>query len=286
MLVVNSVAALQKNITVLRAKNQRIAFVPTMGNLHAGHRALMERAHGYADVVIASIFVNPLQFGPNEDFATYPRTPEADEVLLTAAGVDIVLMPAEQDIYPRGQLAQTRVEVPGISKILDGAHRPDHFCGVTTVVNRLFNLVTPQVVLFGKKDYQQWLLIRLMVADLGLPIEVVGCETVRAPDGLALSSRNSYLSPPERALAPALYTILRGLGTKITTSSGDWQAHEKQAFAELAAVGFQPDYISIRRQADLALPLPSDKKLVILAAAKLGRTRLIDNLEVDLNLPG
>lgn len=259
---------------------RRLAFVPTMGNLHAGHRRLMEEARRYADVVVASIYVNPLQFGENEDFAAYPRTPADDREVLIAAGVDLLYLPDEREIYPRGLEAQTRVEVPRLGDILCGARRPGHFRGVTTVVNRLFNLVAPNVALFGKKDYQQWLLIRHMVADLGMPIEIIGVDTVRQPDGLALSSRNSYLSAEERKIAPLLYRTLGQVRDRLRGGVDVGDA-EGEAVEALRTAGFRPDYVSVRRAEDLEPPQPADRALVALAAAELGRTRLIDNFEFE-----
>lgn len=264
----------------LRATHRTIAFVPTMGNLHAGHRRLMEDARRHADAVIASIYVNPLQFAAGEDFETYPRTPDDDREALLAAGVDLLYMPGEQDIYPRGIEHQTRVEVPGLSDILCGAHRPGHFRGVTTVVNRLLHLIAPDVAVFGKKDYQQLMLVRLMVADLSMPVEVIGVDTVREPDGLAMSSRNNYLTPNERHSAPALYQALGRLRDRVRAGE-DVARAESAAAKELQSAGFRPDYISVRRAADLAPPQPGDRGLIALAAAWLGRTRLIDNVEFE-----
>jgi pantoate--beta-alanine ligase len=288
MVIVHTVVELKREIARLRAAGRRIAFVPTMGNLHAGHRHLMEVARRHADAVVASIYVNPLQFGPSEDFAAYPRTPEADRALCEVTGVDLLFFPDDAVIYPRGREASTRVEVPGVSEILCGAVRPGHFSGVATVVNRLFQLVTPDVALFGKKDYQQLLVICLMVSDFGLPVEVIGVDTVRDADGLALSSRNAYLAPPERQLAPRLYATLQALAGQISSRAvapGGFSGNEAEAVRALEAAGFRPDYISVRRRKDLALPGPDDRQLVILAAAWLGKARLIDNLEVELN-PG
>lgn len=283
MLVVESITALKYEIAGLRRQHgQRVAFVPTMGNLHAGHLKLIQVGRDLADIVVASIYVNPLQFGENEDFAAYPRTLIEDITALEAQGVDLLFTPNDTEMYPRGRPAQTCVEVPGLSDVLCGAFRPGHFCGVTTVVNRLFNLVQPDVAVFGKKDYQQWLLIRLMVSDLGMPIEIVGVDTVREADGLALSSRNQYLSPPERQLAPRLYAALRDVRDKILAGRAWALDMDERAAQALAAAGFKPDYVSTRRQADLELPGPADRDLVILAAAWLGRTRLIDNLEVGI----
>ena len=283
MHVSTTIDDLKQQVAALRAAGRRIAFVPTMGNLHAGHEHLMQQAHQHADAVIASIYVNPLQFGENEDFASYPRTVDDDRARLHAAQVDLLFLPDDRQMYPRGRAAQTMVEVPGISDVLCGASRPGHFRGVATVVNRLFNLVAPDVALFGKKDYQQWQVIRLMVADLGLSVEIVGIDTVRDADGLALSSRNGYLSPAERSLAPRLYAALCALRDRISAASGTMPGQEEAAVRGLAEAGLRPDYVSIRRQADLEPAARDDRKLVILAAAWLGHTRLIDNLELDLN---
>jgi pantoate--beta-alanine ligase len=282
MIVAQSVPELKSEIARLRTAGKRIAFVPTMGNLHAGHRHLLEQARRHADAVVASIYVNPLQFGPQEDFSSYPHTPEQDRTLLADAKVEVLFLPDDAAIYPRGREASTRVEVPGVSDILCGATRPGHFRGVATVVHRLFQLVTPDVALFGKKDYQQLLVIRLMTADFGLPVEIVGVDTVRDADGLAKSSRNGYLTPEERRIAPGLYAGLLMLAGKIQSVSGhDFAVHETQAAGQLEIAGFRPDYVSVRRQQDLAIPGSDDRRLVILAAAWLGRARLIDNLELD-----
>jgi pantoate--beta-alanine ligase len=283
MYVATTIADLQQRLAAERAQGRRIAFVPTMGNLHAGHRHLMVEARRHAEVVVASIYVNPLQFGPNEDFGAYPRTPEEDRQLLAGAGVEVVFMPDEAQMYPRGRAAQTVVEVPGIGDILCGLHRPKHFRGVTTVVNRLFNLVSPDVALFGKKDYQQLLLIRLMTSDLGLPVAIVGVETVRDSHGLALSSRNAYLTEDERRRASHLHAALTTLGRQIQQAQRMPVGAEATALQALVESGFRPEYVSVRRQADLGEPGPSDQKLVILAAAWLGRARLIDNIELNLN---
>lgn len=285
MIVAQSVVELKREIAALRAAGRRIAFVPTMGNLHAGHRHLLEQARRHADAVVASIYVNPLQFGPQEDFSSYPRTPEQDRAVLEAAGVELLFFPDDSSIYPRGRAHSTRVEVPGISDILCGAARPGHFRGVATVVHRLFQLVTPDVVLLGKKDYQQLLVIRLMSADFGLPIEIIGIDTVREADGLALSSRNAYLAPTERQIAPILYATLKAFAGQILSQGfkpTDFTQGEAQAMQQLTMAGLRPDYVSVRRQNDLAPPASEDRKLVILAAAWLGRTRLIDNLELEL----
>lgn len=284
MIVAQSVAGLKSEIARLRATGKRIAFVPTMGNLHAGHRHLLEQARRHADVVVASIYVNPLQFGPQEDFSAYPRTPEQDRGVLDAAGVELLFLPDDSAIYPRGRERSTRVEVPELGDILCGVARPGHFRGVATVVHRLFQIVMPDVSLFGKKDYQQLLVIRLMTSDFGLPIEIIGVETVREADGLAMSSRNGYLAPAERKIAPMLQATLTALVGRIagqTLGPQDILVCEQQAIDELTAAGMRPEYVSVRRQQDLALPTAKDGKLVILAAAWLGRTRLIDNLELE-----
>ncbi len=282
MIELRTVAELRAEVARRRGQGGPIAFVPTMGNLHAGHLRLVQEAHRCSQTVIASIYVNPLQFGPREDFATYPRTPEKDRAALDAEGTHVLFMPADSAIYPRGLAQQTIVEVPGLSDILCGASRPGHFRGVTGVVNRLFNLVTPDIAVFGKKDYQQLLLIRRMVLDLRMRVEVLGVETVREPDGLALSSRNNYLTTEERKIAPQLYAVLRETGKMLATGSAGFAELERDAMRALQRGGFRPDHVSIRRQSDLAVPQVSDRELVILAAAWLGRTRLIDNLEVNV----
>jgi pantoate--beta-alanine ligase len=260
------------------ADRRRIVFVPTMGNLHAGHISLMEQARRHGDTVVASIFVNRLQFGPNEDFDTYPRTFQADCDKLAAAGVDVLFAPSEADLYPEPQ--EYFVEPPGIQNILDGEFRPGHFRGVATVVSKLFNCVQPQVAIFGKKDYQQLMVLRNMSRQMALPIEIVGGETVRADDGLALSSRNGYLSAAERAEAPRLQRLLAGIRAAILGGNRDFAALENAAIAELTVNGWKTDYISVRRQADLAPAGSADDALVVLAASRLGNTRLIDNIEV------
>lgn len=277
-----TVAELKRRISRLRSRRGRIAFVPTMGNLHAGHIRLVERAREHADAVVVSVYVNPLQFGPGEDFAAYPRTLEADMAQLDASEAELLFVPDDKEVYPRGRAAQTIVEVPGVSDILCGASRPGHFRGVTTVVNRLFNLVMPDVALFGKKDYQQWLLIRLMASDLGMPVEIIGVDTVRAADGLALSSRNGYLTDSERRAAPYLYATLSAMKGQMEGNGAIRDGSEAEAVKMLTEKGFRPDYVSIRRRGDLAIPGPQDAELVILAAAWLGRARLLDNVEVDL----
>jgi pantoate--beta-alanine ligase len=258
---------------------QRVAVVPTMGNLHAGHISLMRQARSHADVVIATIFVNRLQFRPGEDFEKYPRTFAADCAQLEAAGVDHLFAPAEAEMYPQPQTYH--VEPPADqANILDGEFRPGHFRGMATVVLKLLNITQPHVALFGKKDYQQLMVIRNMVADFNLPVKVVGGETVRAEDGLALSSRNGYLSAPERAEAPRLFQVLRRLVSAVREGGADFARLEQDAMAELRAHGWLPEYVALRKKLDLQFAPAHESGLVVLAAARLGSTRLIDNLEV------
>jgi pantoate--beta-alanine ligase len=255
-------------------------FVPTMGNLHDGHVQLIRIAKPRAACTVVSIFVNRLQFGPREDFDRYPRTLETDCAKLKEVGVDVVFAPEENEIYPERQTYV--VEPSDLQYILEGAHRPGHFRGVATVVLKLFNLVMPHSAIFGKKDYQQYLVLRDMVRQFALPIEIIPAETVRAPDGLALSSRNAYLSAAERKEAPRLYRVLRKIRTEIEGGARDFQRLDQQAMSELSSHAWQPDYIAVRRQADLRQPTERDRELVVLAAVRLGRTRLIDNVEVNL----
>ncbi|MCC4118336.1 pantoate--beta-alanine ligase [Aromatoleum toluclasticum] len=257
----------------------KVAFVPTMGNLHDGHITLMRQAGEQADAVIASIFVNRLQFGPREDFNSYPRTLAADCERLEAAGVAHLFAPDENVMYPEPQHYHVD-PAPAQISILEGEFRPGHFGGVATVVLKLLNIVQPDIALFGKKDYQQLMVLSNMVRQLAIPVEVLPGETVRADDGLALSSRNGYLSPEERAEAPRLYRQLARICEAVRRGDHDFLKLETEAVAELAAHGWKPDYIAVRRRADLQPPMHADDPLVVLAAAKLGRTRLIDNLEI------
>jgi len=274
--IIHSVAALRERLQ--RVPNN--VFVPTMGNLHDGHIQLINIAKPRAACTVVSIFVNRLQFGPKEDFERYPRTLEADCKMLKAAGVDVVFAPDEKEIYP--ELQTFVVEPSDLQHILDGAARPGHFRGVATVVLKLFNLVMPHSAIFGKKDYQQYLVLRDMVKQFALPIEIIPAETVRADDGLALSSRNAYLSAQERKEAPRLYAILKQAQAEMEKGARDFQRIDQQSMAELTRHGWQPDYVAVRRRADLRQPSERDRELVILAAARLGRTRLIDNVEVTL----
>jgi pantoate--beta-alanine ligase len=263
-----------------RQAGESVAFVPTMGNLHDGHLDLVSRARTLAARTVVSIFVNPLQFGPQEDYATYPRTLEQDRQKLQAAGADALFVPPVQAIYPQNLDAVTRVQVPELSDILCGAFRPGHFAGVATVVAKLFNLVQPDLALFGKKDYQQWRLIERMVRDLAIPVSILGIATVREADGLAMSSRNQYLSPQERKLAPVLYRCLGGVGAAVAAGNRDFAALEAGAMQQLKKHGFEPQYVEIRTAKDLTRPQAQKEELVVLAAAWLGKTRLIDNLEI------
>ncbi len=275
--VIHSAAALRERLQ--RVPNN--VFVPTMGNLHDGHIQLINIAKPRAACTVVSIFVNRLQFGPREDFDRYPRTLEADSARLEAAGVDVLFIPDEKEIYPERQTFV--VEPSDLQYVLEGAHRPGHFRGVATVVLKLFNLVMPHSAIFGKKDYQQYLVLRDMVRQLALPIEIIPAETVRAADGLALSSRNAYLSPEERREAPRLHAVLTKVRAELEGGARDFQRMDQQAMTELSRHGWQPDYVAVRRQADLHPPTERDREVVVLAAARLGRTRLIDNVEVSLS---
>lgn len=268
-----------ESMRAARATAGRVAFVPTMGNLHEGHIALMRQAREHAGCVVASIFVNRLQFGAGEDFDRYPRTFAADCEKLAAAGVDHLFAPDEAVMYPQPQ--RYHVDPPAEqASILEGEFRPGHFRGVATVVMKLLGVVQPAVALFGKKDYQQLMVLSNMVRELALPIEVVAGETVRAGDGLALSSRNGYLSADERMRAPLLYRLLAGIRDAVHAGERDLARLEAAAIAELAAAGWAPDYVAVRRRSDLQIPTGAGEPLVVLAAARLGRTRLIDNLEI------
>lgn len=267
-------------IDELRARLERkqsIAFVPTMGNLHEGHLQLMRTARRHARFVVASIFVNRLQFAPHEDFDTYPRTFEADCEKLASCGVDLVFAPGERELYPEPQ--GFAVEPSELGAQLEGEFRPGFFRGVATVVLKLFNIVRPSVAVFGKKDYQQLMIVRGMVRQLNLAIDIIGDEIARAPDGLALSSRNGFLSRAQRAEAPRLYQTLIWVKSQILTGMHDLPVLEVQASEKLKQNQWQMDYIAVRKQSDLQLPRLSDRDLVVLAAARLGTTRLIDNVE-------
>ncbi|GAB6067572.1 pantoate--beta-alanine ligase [Methylothermus subterraneus] len=275
-----SIADLRALLGSWQSQRERVALVPTMGNLHAGHLSLVEEAKRRAERVVVSLFVNPLQFGPQEDYARYPRTPEEDRRKLAALGVDAVFSPTVEEMYPRGLEPSTCVTVPELADILCGAFRPGHFRGVTTVVAKLFNLVQPDVALFGEKDYQQLLIIKRMVEDLNFPVAIASVPTVREADGLALSSRNGYLSPAERAQAPELYRALCEARAQIQAGERDFAALGERQKMKLQRAGFKPEYFVVRRARDLAKAHPDERPLRILAAAWLGSTRLIDNVEV------
>jgi pantoate--beta-alanine ligase len=268
-------------LTPSRREGKRIALVPTMGNLHAGHHSLVGIARRHADVVVATVFVNPTQFAPNEDFSRYPRTPDADAKGLAEHGCDALFMPAVEEMYPFGADASVRVVVPGFEGVLEDAVRPGHFAGVATVVAKLFNLTRPDVAVFGRKDYQQLLVIKRLVRDLAYPIEIVEAPTFREPSGLAMSSRNQYLSPTERDHATTIHATLRKMQAALRAGDNR-KAIEAAAVAELRAAGFVSDYAAIRRADDLSEPEQGESRgLIALVAARLGSTRLIDNLLLD-----
>lgn len=283
MLVVNSKTGLQHALQRHRLVQERIAFVPTMGNLHEGHMELVHRAKKLGDIVVVSIFVNPMQFGANEDLDAYPRTLSADREKLFSAGADYLFVPAEDDIYPDGLGAQTVVRVPDLSETLCGHDRPGHFDGVSTVVSKLFNMVQPDLALFGEKDFQQLSIIKKMVADLSMPVEIVGVPTVRADDGLALSSRNHYLSLAQRSVAPLLHKTLIDCRDAIACGFDNFLQVESHARMQLLQAGFSPDYFAIRDARTLQAVGDNTEEIAILAAARLGGTRLIDNVRLTLN---
>lgn len=277
---ITALDVLRERIRGWKRGGLRIGFVPTMGNLHAGHYSLVELARRHADRVVSSVFVNPTQFGPNEDFTRYPRTPDADTSGLQDAGCDALWLPDVAAMYPFGVELAANVHVPGVSSVLEGAFRPGHFDGVCTVVSRLFNQVQPDVAVFGKKDYQQLAVIRQMVADLHFPIGIIGGEIVREANGLAMSSRNQYLSADERAQAAIIHRTLLALRDAIAAGTPRRQA-EAAADAALRDAGFLPDYIVVRRR-DFSEPSDGESgSMVALVAARLGRTRLIDNIEFE-----
>jgi len=280
MLTVARIAELRAVLQDWRREGARIAFVPTMGNLHAGHMSLLAAARFRAERVVASVFVNPLQFGPNEDFDRYPRTPVEDAQLLQEAHCDLLFLPTVDEMYPEGRDQATRVLVRELSETLCGAVRPGHFEGVATVVAKLFGIVQPDVAVFGEKDFQQFTIIQRMTQDLSIPVEVVGAATVRATDGLALSSRNRYLSSEERAVAPVVHAALAEAVRRIDTGDDHWSAIEDAGHATLTGAGLRPDYFAVRDAHTLATPSAQSRDLVVLAAARMGRTRLIDNLRV------
>lgn len=282
MNTVKTVTELRAAVARARSAGKRIGFVPTMGNLHVGHVSLIEKALQHADFVVASIFVNPLQFGPNEDLDKYPRTLLADQGKLVGAGCHLLFHPGVEDMYPHGLDSQTRVSVSGVSEGLCGGSRPGHFDGVATVVTKLFNMVQPDIAVFGEKDFQQLAVIRTLTRDLNLSVQILGAPTVRAEDGLAQSSRNGYLNAEQRAQAPALYRTLRQLADSLRDGQRDFAILLETGKAQLASAGLRPDYLEIREANCLRPATPDDRQLVILGAAFLGSTRLIDNLSLEL----
>jgi pantoate--beta-alanine ligase len=281
MNIVRTVRELRAAVAHARSEDKRIGFVPTMGNLHDGHAALVEKASQRVDFVVASIFVNPLQFGPKEDLASYPRTLEADKERLLQAGCNLLFAPTVDEIYPQGLAGQTLVRVSGVSEGLCGASRPGHFDGVATVVCKLFNMVQPDLAIFGQKDFQQLAVIRTLVSDLNMPIQIIGEPTVRAADGLALSSRNGYLDEPQRSAAPAIYRTLSSMAAAIQSGEVNFNKLITASLKSLKAAGLRPDYLEVREANSLKPASPDDQHLVILAAAFLGSTRLIDNIAVS-----
>jgi pantoate--beta-alanine ligase len=275
-----SPAELRQILKEWRREGQRVAFVPTMGNLHAGHGHLVREAGKRADRVVVSIFVNPLQFGPKEDFDRYPRTPEEDAALLESLNVDLLFSPSVADMYPRGRDSSTLVDVPDLSGILCGEFRPGHFVGVATVVAMLLNLVQADCALFGEKDFQQLTIIRRMAEDLLMPTEIIGVPTIREADGLAMSSRNRYLTATERVIAPQLYATLSIARNALLSGKADYATIEAQGRTILASHGFRPDYFTVRDAVTLQVPGPETIDRVILVAAWLGRARLLDNVRV------
>lgn len=283
MRTLTNVSDLRRSLNKVRQEGKTIGFVPTMGNLHEGHLQLLRRAKQLSDCVVVSIFVNPLQFGRGEDLESYPRTMTADKQKLFAEGTPFLFAPSAEEMYPEGMNPHTLVTVPAISETLCGKSRPGHFSGVATVVSKLFNMVQPDVAVFGQKDFQQLLVIRKMVADLCIPLDIVGLATVRETDGLAMSSRNNYLSKRERAIAPALHRILQDYREAIANGFDNYADLERHALEDLRSNGFLPDYVSIRDAETLEKITPDTESIVILAAARLGQTRLIDNVTLTLN---
>lgn len=276
----STLAALRAQVRQWRREGASIGFVPTMGNLHAGHHALVALARRHADRVVASIFVNPTQFGPNEDYARYPRTPDSDIKGLAETGCDALFLPPVEQMYPFGTMGCVQMHVPGITDILCGAHRPGHFNGVAQVVARLFNMVQPDLAVFGRKDYQQLQVIRYMTREMSFPVEIIPAPTLREADGLAMSSRNQYLQGDERQTATRIYQTLRFM-RDAARQGLPVAGIEDEAVARLEAAGFSVDYAEVRRGDLTRAKSPDEKGLVALVAARLGRTRLIDNLEFD-----
>lgn len=282
MLIIETLPLLRQHIRRLRQEGKRVALVPTMGNLHDGHMKLVDEAKARADVVIVSIFVNPMQFDRPDDLVRYPRTLQEDCEKLNKRKVDYVFAPAVEEIYPQGLEGQTYVDVPGLSTMLEGASRPGHFRGVSTIVSKLFNLIQPDIACFGEKDFQQLALIRKMVADMSYDIEIVGVPIIRAKDGLALSSRNSYLTAEQRKIAPGLHNVMNSIAEKLIAGNRELQEIIAIAEQELNEKGFRADDIQIRDADTLQELTETSNRAVILAAAWLGQARLIDNQSVTL----
>ena len=283
MELIDQISALRARRRAWQQNQKVIGFVPTMGNLHDGHLKLVKSAKKACDIVVVSIFVNPMQFGPNEDLDNYPRTQDEDCKKLESLGTDVVFLPSATDIYPRGLEQQTFVEVPGISSMVCGASRPGHFRGVATIVCKLFNMVQPNKAFFGEKDFQQVQVIKAMVADLSMNLEIIGVPTERHHDGLAMSSRNGYLSAAEREIAPRLYALLSELKASVLAGAQNFVALSSETAEKLNEAGFRTDYVEIRQAATLQPAGPADTELVILIAAFLGKTRLIDNVTVTVS---
>lgn len=283
MNTVKTLRELRSAVTHARNAGKRIGFVPTMGNLHNGHATLVSKAAQQSDFVVTSIFVNPLQFGAGEDLDKYPRTLAADQEMLLQAGCNLLFAPTVEEMYPGGMTGQTRVSVPQLSEGLCGASRPGHFEGVATVVSKLFNMVQPDMAVFGQKDYQQLAVIRAMVHDLNMPIQIIGEPTVRAADGLALSSRNGYLTEEQRAIAPVLYRSLSQIAAAIKSGESDFARLRAEHIQQIEAAGLRMDYLEVRQGVHLRPATPEDRDIVILVAAYLGATRLIDNLHLNLD---
>ena len=282
MLTVSETSELREQLNEWRAAGDHIALIPTMGNLHAGHLSLIELAREHAEKMVVSIFINPTQFGEHDDYDDYPQTLDRDKRRLIRSGVDILFVPSVSTLYPFGVDNSTSVTVPVLSDAFCGEFRPGHFDGVASVVTRLFGLVQPDVAVFGQKDYQQQLIIRRMTEDLGFPIRIVTGETVREDDGLALSSRNQYLTKDERATAPVIYKVLNDIGESLQSGKRNYVQLQEEATKELAAAGLAPDYVSICRAENLAKPDRDCDELVVFVAATLGKARLIDNIVVSV----
>ena len=277
-----SVIELRQYIQHWKNHGKSIAFIPTMGNLHQGHISLVEKGQSLCDHTICSIFVNPMQFGPNEDFNHYPRTLERDIDQLEAIGCDLVYLPAASELYPDGLEKITQVQVTDLTGVFEGAHRPGHFTGVATIVLKLLNIVRPDVSIFGKKDFQQYRVISKMVEDLNLEVDIIGAETTREPNGLATSSRNQYLSDDQKELASLIYRTLKESAASITAGDNTFDKLEQRAIERLNQAGFETDYFCVCNVETLEPASPEDRRLVILVTARLGETRLLDNIEIDL----